>query len=74
MLVWFIKALCRRHKRFDGLEVSRACCLKVFEDDNAVLAEAMLDAEAFKATLSQKYSLSRTSVRPYKPDVKLFPY
>lgn len=65
-----VKELCRKHgisdatfytwrKKYAGMDVSEARRLKALEDENArlkkLLAEAMLDAEALKLALNQKY-------------------
>ena len=65
-----VKELCRKHnisdatfytwrKKYGGLEVSEARRLKALEEENArlkkLLAESMLDADALKAALNQKY-------------------
>ncbi|ANQ21759.1 transposase [Vibrio natriegens] len=64
------RELCRKHgvsdatfytwrKKYAGLDVSEARRLKALEDENArlkkLLAETLLDAEALKIALSQKY-------------------
>lgn len=64
------RELCRKHgisdatfytwrKKYAGLDVSEARRLKAREDENArlkkLLAETLLDAEALKIALSQKY-------------------
>ncbi|SJN58589.1 Transposase [Vibrio ruber DSM 16370] len=65
-----VRELCRKHgisdatfytwrKKYAGMDVSEARRLKALEDENArlkkLLAEAMLDAEALKLALNQKY-------------------
>lgn len=65
-----VKELCRKHgisdatfytwrKKYHGMDVSDARRLKALEDENAklkkLLAESMLDAEALKVALNQKY-------------------
>ena len=65
-----VKELCRKHnisdatfytwrKKYGGMNVSDARRLKALEEENArlkkLLAESMLDAEALKAALNQKY-------------------
>ncbi len=65
-----VKELCRKHnisdatfytwrKKYGGLEVSEARRLKALEEENTrlkkLLAESMLDADALKAALNQKY-------------------
>ncbi len=47
-------------KKYAGLDVSEARRLKALEDGNAQLKK-LLDAEALKIALSQKYWPSRTS-------------
>ncbi len=64
------RELCRKHevsdatfytwrKKYTGLDVSEARRLKALEDENArlkkLLAKTLLDAEALKIALSQKY-------------------
>lgn len=64
------RELCRKHgisdatfytwrKKYAGLDVSEARRLKALEDENArlkkLLAETLLDTEALKIALSQKY-------------------
>lgn len=64
------RELCRKHgisdatfytwrKKYAGLDVSEARRLKAQEDENdrlkKLLAETLLDAEALKIALSQKY-------------------
>ncbi|MCC3818131.1 hypothetical protein CV742_00015 [Vibrio parahaemolyticus] len=64
------RGLCRKHgisdakfytwrKKYTGLDVSEARRLKALEDENArlkkLLVETLLDAEALKIALSQKY-------------------
>ncbi|MFB9935621.1 hypothetical protein ACFFLZ_17175 [Photobacterium aphoticum] len=48
-----VKELCRKHN------ISYACSLKALEYENAklkkLLAESMLDVDALKAALNQKY-------------------
>lgn len=65
-----VRELCRKHgisdatfytwrKKYAGMDVSEARRLKALEDENArlkkLLAETMLDAEALKLALNQKY-------------------
>lgn len=65
-----VKELCRKHnisdatfytwrKKYQGMDVSDARRLKALEEENArlkkLLAESMLDAEALKVALNQKY-------------------
>jgi putative transposase len=65
-----VKELCRKHnisdatfytwrKKYGGMDISDARRLKALEEENAklkkLLAESMLDAEALKAALNQKY-------------------
>lgn len=65
-----VKELCRKHnisdatfytwrKKFAGMDVSDARRLKALEEENAklkkLLAESLLDAEALKVALNQKY-------------------
>lgn len=65
-----VRELCRKHgisdatfytwrKKYAGMDASEARRLKALEDENArlkkLLAEAMLDAEALKLALNQKY-------------------
>lgn len=65
-----VKELCRKHnisdatfylwrKKYAGMDVSDARRLKALEDENAklkkLLAESMLDVDALKAALNQKY-------------------
>lgn len=65
-----VKELCRKHnisdatfytwrKKYGGMDVSDARRLKALEEENAklkkLLAESILDADALKAALNQKY-------------------
>ncbi len=65
-----VKELCRKHnisdatfylwrKKYAGMDVSDARRLKALEDENTklkkLLAESMLDVDALKAALNQKY-------------------
>lgn len=65
-----VKGLCRKHnisdatfytwrKKFAGMDISDARRLKALEEENAklkkLLAESLLDAEALKVALNQKY-------------------